>query len=147
MNYKYLIDANVLSMGRVSALITSDFFRDKCIVLEEISHELRDTSLFRELATITTPASGGVLPYISQVADEIIKLGMLKTDEGNGEVILLAWALMIRESSNGQIPLDFMRETPVVVSNETKVVQYAKSKSIDSITGKEFIAVLEQRYE
>lgn len=144
MNYKYLIDANVLSMGRVSALMASTFFRENCIVLEEVAHELRDTSLYQYLTEITTPMDGRVLPYVSQVADEMIKLGMLKMDEGNGEVILLAWALMIRDSIGGQLRLDFVQDKPVVVSNETRVVQYAKTKYIDSLTGKEFVAILEQ---
>jgi hypothetical protein len=74
----------------------------------------------------------------------MIKLGMLKMDEGNGEVILLAWALMIRDSIGGQLRLDFVQDKPVVVSNETRVVQYAKTKYIDSLTGKEFVAILEQ---
>jgi hypothetical protein len=51
---------------------------------------------------------------------------------------------MIRDSIGGQLRLDFVQDKPVVVSNETRVVQYAKTKYIDSLTGKEFAAILEQ---
>lgn len=143
MNYKYLLDANVFSNKTISSSIDTEFFRNNCIVLEEIGYELLDATIYDVVKQISVPIDGRVLSYLAGIVDEMVQLGIIKTDEGNGEAILVAWGLMILDGPNDQPTFDFLKVHPVIVTNETKVVQYANAKGMDGMQGKAFAGLLE----
>lgn len=143
MNYKYLIDANVLSTGKVKAIIETEFFRSNCIVLDEIAYELMDTSIGQTLKQIAKTPDVKVIDKLRDIADDLVTLSILKTDQGNGDALLIAAALSMKDESGGQAVLPLMREQPVIVTDEKLVDAYAKKKGLDVINGTEFMDIIE----
>lgn len=141
MNYKYLLDSNVLATSAVIEIIDTDFFQENCIIISEIAFELSDTSIADRLAKYTVSPSASTLQQLVGIADELVKLGILKTDHGNGEALLLAEALSIKDGGQSQLLMDFMRDRPVIVTDERAVDAYAKSINIEAISGREFLDI------
>lgn len=141
MNYKYLLDANVLSTSKVRGIIDTDFFKSNCVVLDEIAYELIDTSIGKTLRAIAEPPELGALDRLREVVDDLVELSILQTDRGNGDALLIAAALFMRDGAEGQEKFPFMRDHPVVVTDEKLVDAYAKKKGIDAISGMEFMKI------
>lgn len=142
MNYKYLIDSNVLATSEVIKIIETDFFNDNCVVISEIAFELFDTSIADALAKRAIVPTVNTLSHLKGIADDLVKLGILKTDHGNGEALLIAEALSMKESGDAQVLMDFMKSHPVIVTDEKAVDTYAKSIGIEAISGREFIDII-----
>lgn len=142
MNYKYLIDSNVLATSEVIKIIDTDFFNDHCVVISEIAFELFDTSMADTLAKKAVAPTANTLFRLKDITDDLVKLGILKTDHGNGEALLLAEALSMKEGGEVQVLMDFMKSRPVIVTNEKAVDAYAKSIGIEAISGREFVDII-----
>lgn len=141
MNYRYLLDSNVLATSKVMNSIESKFFKEHCVIISEVAYELSNVRLADKLSAQAVPPTIGTLQNLKKIVDDLVKLGILKTDHGNGEAMLLAEALSLNEI-NDQVPLAFMQEHAVVVTNEKLVEIYAKSIGINAINGKEFSNIL-----
>lgn len=141
MNYKYLMDSNALATSQVIELLDSNFFRERCIVIDEVVYELQDTPLAPALKKISQPLEAATLAHLKIIVDDLVHLGILLTDHGNGEALLLAEALRMKHGDEEQITLDFMRNHPVIVTNEKSVDAFAKSIGIDAINSKEFYEI------
>lgn len=143
MNYKYLIDTNVITDSKIRKAIDTNFFKDNCIVIEEVAYELQDTKLADAAQRIALSVDEKTLPYLATVVDEMVELGILKVDEGNGEAILIAHGLLMKDtSSDPQVSFEFMRENPVIVTNERKVAAYVKSKGLNAMNQDAFCDML-----
>lgn len=141
MSYKYLIDSNVLATSDVIEILDTDFFDENCIVISEIAFELSDATIADNLAKRALLPTVSTLVCLRGVTDDLVKLGILKTDHGNGEALLLAEALSMRDGYEDQIAMDFMKSRPVIVTDEKAVDAYAKSIGIEAISGREFISI------
>ena len=141
MNDKYLMDSNALATSSVMKLINSDFFKERCIVINEILYELSDTHFASELKDQVEPLDIRAFLYLNDIVDDLVRLNILLTDHGNGEAILLAEALRMKNGTEDQTVLDFMKSHPVIVTNEKAVDAYAKSIGIDVISSKEFCEI------
>jgi hypothetical protein len=141
MNYQYFMDSNVLATSDVIEILDQSFFYENCIVIGEVAFELSDTTIADTLAKRAVPPTANTLIHLKNITDDLVKLGILKTDHGNGEALLLAEALSMRDGSEGQIAMDFMRSRPVIVTNEKAVDAYAKSIGIEAVSGREFMDI------
>lgn len=141
MNYIYLMDSNVVATSEVMSLIETDFFRRHCLILNEIAYELSGTTIAAELQVRAVAPSVQTLKHLRTIVNDLVQLSILRTDHGNGEALLLAEALAIREVADGQVVMDFMKSEPIIVTNERAVDTYAKSLGIQSISGREFMDV------
>lgn len=141
MNYKYLLDSNVLATSPVMELIDTDFFRESCVVVSEIAYELSDASVGDKIRVVAVTPSVATLNFLQNIVDDLVRLGLLKTDHGNGEALLLAEALSMKSGNANQLSLEFVQDQPVVVTNEKLVDVYAKSKGLQAINGREFIDI------
>lgn len=141
MNYKYLIDSNVLSTSSVIEILETDFFHENCIVISEVAYELTNTKVADQVNRYAIHPTLRSLTHLKSVTDDLVRLGILKTDHGNGEAMLIAEALSIKDGDDDQVTMDFMKSRPVVVTNEKAVDAYVKSIGIESINGREFINI------
>lgn len=141
MNYKYFMDSNVLATSNVKAILETDFFLKHCIVIGEVAYELESTTFADKLSTYVALPKLSTLQYLKPITDDLVKLGILKTDHGNGEALLIAEAMAMKASENEQIVMDFIKSHPVIVTNEKAVDTYAKSKGLKSINGAEFMSI------
>lgn len=141
MNFKYLMDSNVLATSDVLKILDSDFFREYCVVVDEIAYELRDIAATAEISKYAVSPTINTLRHLKHIVDDLVKLGILKTDHGNGDALLLAEALSIMDVSDAQSVMDFMKITPVIVTDEKAVDTYAKNIGIRAISGREFLKI------
>jgi len=141
MIYRYLIDSNVLATSSVIKIINTDFFRKKCVIVSEVAFELSDSSIAKELEGCAISPTVDTLKELSGVTDDLVRLGILKADHGNGEALLIAEALSMKKGQGGQLLMDFMKVHPVIVTDEKAVDRYAKSISIEAINRREFMAI------
>ena len=144
MTYKYLMDSNVLATSDLINLLDTDFFHENCIVINEVAYELSDTSFVDKLMHFTTPPTASMLENLKTIIDDLVKLGIVKTDHGNGDALLIAEALSMKNSSDDQLIMEFMRDQPVIVTNEKAVDAYAKSVGIEAINGREFMNIFNE---
>lgn len=141
MNYKYFMDSNVLATSSMKNILETDFFLRHCIVVGEVAYELSEISFADKLAAHVVQPTLNTLRHLQTIADDLVKLGIVKTDHGNGEALLLAEAMAMRESNSDQTVMEFMKMRPVIVTNERAVDAYAKSKGFESIKGTEFMDI------
>lgn len=139
--YKYLMDSNVLATSSLIEIMDTDFFLENCIVISEIAHELSDTSFADKLTRHAVPPTISTLENLKNITDDLVRLGILKTDHGNGEAILLAEALSMKNGNEDQLLMEFMRDRPVIVTEERAVDAYSKSIGIEAINGQEFMSI------
>jgi hypothetical protein len=135
------MDSNVLATSSVIEILDTEFFYANCIVISEVAHELSGTIIGDTLTQRAIPPTLESLGYLKTITDDLVKLGILKTDHGNGEALLLAEALYIRDGDDNQVLMDFMKSRPVIVTNEKAVDAYAKSIGIEAINGREFMGI------
>lgn len=135
------MDSNVLATSSLIEILDTDFFLENCIVISEVAHELLDTSFADRLTHLAQPPTVRTLENLKIITDDLVRLGILRTDHGNGEALLLAEALSIKSGSEDQLPMEFMRSQPVIVTNEKAVDTYSKSIGIEAINGREFMNI------
>ncbi len=142
MSYKYFMDANVLSTSKIRATIETDFFKANCIVLDEIAYELQGTSIGDSLQRLAQSPDIDTLKRLGDIIDDLVRLSILQTDHGNGDALLIAAALSLKDGAGGQGQLSFMQDQPVIVTDEKLVDVYAKKRGLDAISGDEFMKIL-----
>lgn len=139
---KYIIDANVLSTKRVASMLKQPFFQKQCIVLDEIAYELRNTSIGQYLEQIKVPVTGHILTYLPLIVDDAISNKILETDKGNGDVLLIAYAMYVASNKNeDQTQFQFITETPVIVTEEKAIQAYCNKSNMEWLSLTEFIKV------
>jgi hypothetical protein len=141
------MDSNVLATSSVIEIINTAFFRKNCIVIGEIAFELSDTSIARELEKHAVAPTAKTLKELPSITDDLVRLDILKTDHGNGEALLLAEAVALKNGQGDQLLMDFMKVRPVIVTDEKAVDKYAKSIGIEAINRREFMAIFNKLAE
>lgn len=135
------MDSNVLAASSVIGILETDFFLEHCVVIGEVAYELAGTTFADKLSAHVALPRLSTLQYLKPITDDLVKLGILKTDHGNGEALLIAEAMAMNSNEDEQIVMDFMKSHPVIVTNEKAVDTYAKSKGLKSINGAEFMSI------
>lgn len=140
---KYLIDANVIASRRIHTLLTDDFINNYCVIIDEIAHELEDTTLAEKINKFRLPPNISVLNILPDITDDLIERGILKTDHGNGDALLIATAIYIKGGmGESQGVFSFISTTPVIVTEEKAIQAYCKEEGIDCMNQMDFLAIL-----
>jgi hypothetical protein len=127
----YLIDANMI-FSKLDSLGTN---RKDILVLDDIKDEIAPS----EERIIKLEKAGVRFVYPAKIHFEKLKLVLaehgdnkelirLYTNEGVGDVLLIAYALAEREGQRGLFPLEY-----IIISNDKAVLEVASKYNIDCI--------------
>lgn len=137
---KYLLDETPAA-SLSNEWIKSDFFQRNCLIPEEIMYELRDNFEldFNELKKVLVPVSYDILNQL-QIVMAQVKIVKLYQNEGNGDSLIIATALAMKNEENAKL----IKDEWVIVTSDKGVVAIAKNFAIKCIGKNEFYEILKQ---
>ena len=142
---RYLIDETPCASLEKDWL-KSEFFQNYCYIPEEILFELRDNVRldFSLLADSSIPVTYEILNKLQQyVMPQIGKIVDLYKNEGNGDALLVATALDMREKEDEKL----VKSEWVIVTSDKGVVTLAKKFDLRTISMQDFFQILKCGHE
>lgn len=142
---KYLIDETPCASLK-NDWLKSEFFQSYCYVPEEILFELRDNNRLDSSLLIKNkiPVTYEILNRLQQfVMPQVGNIVDLYKNEGNGDALLIATALNMREKEDAKL----VKSEWVVVTSDKGVVALAKKFDLKTISMKEFFQILKRECE
>lgn len=138
---KYLIDETPAASLK-NEWMRTDFFKENCFVPEEIIYELRDNYELdlNELKKSQIPVSYDILNTL-QIVMAQAKIVKLYQNEGNGDALIIATAMAMRNLENTKL----IKDEWVIVTSDKGVVTLAKNLAIRCIGKDDFYDVLKRR--
>lgn len=135
---KYLLDETPAASLR-SEWIRSKFFCENCFVPEEIMYELRDNRNLdiNELKKNQIPISYDVLNMLEIVMAQA-KIVKLYQNEGNGDALIVATALSMKNIENSKL----VKDEWIIVTSDKGVASLSKKFAIHCISKDEFYGIL-----
>lgn len=138
---KYLLDTTPAASLR-NEWIGSDFFQKNCFVPEEIIYELRDNNEL-DLAMLKNNQISVSYDILSnlQIVMAQAKIVKLYQNEGNGDVLIIATALAMKNIENAKL----LKDEWVIVTSDNGVVKLAANFAIKCITKESFYSILQEQ--
>ncbi|MBQ3318599.1 hypothetical protein IJG76_01110 [Candidatus Saccharibacteria bacterium] len=140
---KYLIDETPAASLK-NEWMRTDFFKENCFVPEEIMYELRDNYELdlNELKKSQIPVSYDILNAL-QIVMAQAKIVKLYQNEGNGDALIVATAMAMRNLENTKL----IKDEWAIVTSDKGVVTLAKNLAIKCIDKNSFYGVLKQKFK
>lgn len=142
---KYLIDETPCASLQ-NDWIKSEFFQNYCYVPEEILFELRD-NIFLDMSLLikrNIPVTYEILNKLQYfVMPQIGKIVDLYKNEGNGDTLLIATALDMREKEDKKL----VKSEWIIVTSDKGVANLAKKFNIRTISKSDFFEIITQKCE
>lgn len=137
---KYLLDTTPAASLHNEWLKTK-FFQNYCFVPEEIMYELRDNFELDliELKKNQIPVTYDILNEL-QIVMAQAKIVKLYQNEGNGDSLIIATALAMKNKENAKL----IKDDWVIVTSDTGVATLAKNFAIRCIGKNEFYDILKE---
>lgn len=135
----FLIDA--VSFIRLSPQqLQSELVQHHSTILEEIYHEVHDNPKSSYISGLVEQVDVHVLGKASELLKQTVvqKLLDLYNNEGNGDVLLLAKAVLEKERGAGEL---FPRSW-IIVTNDTGLVDAATANDVDTMDTASFANLL-----
>lgn len=137
---RYLIDETPAASLKCE-WIETNFFQENCFIPEEIIYELRDN---RELDLNKLKGRQIAVSYDILNALQIVmaqaKVVKLYQNEGNGDALIVATALAMKNIENTKL----IQDEWVIATSDKGVIALAEKLAIRCIGKKEFYAILER---
>ena len=137
---KYLIDETPAASLKDEWIMTN-FFKKNCFIPEEIIYELRDNYELDlvELRKNQIPVSYDILNEL-QIVMAQAKAVKLYQNEGNGDALIIATALVMKNKENAKL----IKDEWIIVTSDKGVITLAKNFAIKCISKDEFYGILKQ---
>ena len=126
--------------------IKSQFFQSYCYIPEEIIYELRDNNRlnFEIIAQRSIPVTYEILNKLQQyVMPQIGKIVDLYKNEGNGDALLIATALEMRQMEDDKL----IKSEWVIVTSDNGLASLAKRFDIRCISKNDFYRIIEDKFK
>ena len=139
---KYLIDETPCA-SLDNDWLESEFFQNYCYISEEILFELRDNNRldFSLLVKNSIPVTYEILNKLQQfVMPQIGPIVDLYKNEGNGDALLIATALNMREKEDEKL----VKCEWAIVTSDKGVATLAKKFDLRAISKKDFFQILKR---
>lgn len=141
MDRKYLVDNNALIFIGVNRW-KSSFFREHCLITEDVSHEARylAPSLATDLTVSVTPA---ILCQVRRIMETVvqgdIQLLDLYGNKGAADPVLVATAVVLQAEESESL----VGDTLVIVTRDDAVSEKAKEFGIETARPVELAALID----
>lgn len=137
---KYLIDETPAASLQ-NEWIKTDFFQKKCFIPDEIMYELKDNYELdiNELRKCQIPVSYDILNKLQMVMAQA-KIVKLYQNEGNGDVLMIATALVMKGAEDSKL----LKDEWIIVTCDKGLVALANNLAIKCIGKDEFYDILER---
>lgn len=133
---RYLIDTVTLSKLD-SEQLQSDFVQKNCKIPGEIIHEFQNNPNINLVRHLEVEIDLATLDFLVNVMEKVTpqsKIIDLYNSEGNGDVILIATALKLKDDYSGQLfPIEW-----VIVTDDVALRDEAKNNTIGAISTEDF---------
>lgn len=120
--------------------LQSELVQQHSTVLEEIAYEIRSDPKSNDVANLVERVDVDVLNSASELLKQPVvqKLLDLYNNKGNGDVLLLAKAVLEKERGTGELfPINW-----VIVTNDAGLVDAATANGVDTMDTTSFASML-----
>lgn len=137
---KYLIDETPTTSLQ-NEWIKTEFFQKNCYIPDEIIYELRDNYELdiNELKKCQIPVSYDILNQL-QIVMAQAKVVKLYQNEGNGDVLIIATALAMKNLENSKL----FKDEWIIVTCDKGLSSLANNLAIRCISKEDFYRILER---